>query len=479
MTRMWMDASRIPRIAFPLLFLVGTGHAFSADQTPPSKDWTFDTIKLKNGYVFKGLILEETQNGVRFQHVRRANGRATVSLTAVLRRGDIERIDKVSDADRELLRKRLAELDPTGEGERKRMEALELKIVGWNGHAKAGRRYDSDHFTLVSDAPEEIVRRAAVRLEQIYTAYAHYLPPRFPGGKATTIMLHPSLDEYQKILDGQGWKFQNPAFFDASSNRIVCGSNLVKLGKDLEAARQQNQDQRAKLDVAEARIRELFGKKPKELAIRMQDITRGRKTIVDADKYNDGVYDNATKRLFAILYHEAFHAYVCNFVYPPVRQPKDAGPPGELPRWLNEGLAQVFETAIVEAGELRVGHADKERLARVKEALRQGEMMPVKELLNSGPNQFIVLHRGDRIGSDRAYLASWALASFLTFDRRLLGSSNLDTFVRAINKNKNAEEAFAKLTGQKIADFEKDFHNWLTKLQPDGSLVESVGGKDR
>ena len=43
-----------------------------------------------------------------------------------------------------------------------------------------------------------------------------------------------------------------------------------------------------------------------------------------------------------------------------------------MPRWLNEGLAQIFETAIIEAGELRVGHADAERLARVKEEIRVG-----------------------------------------------------------------------------------------------------------
>jgi len=34
-----------------------------------------------------------------------------------------------------------------------------------------------------------------------------------------------------------------------------------------------------------------------------------------------------------------------------------------VPLWLDEGLAQIFETALVEAGELRVGHAERSRLA--------------------------------------------------------------------------------------------------------------------
>jgi hypothetical protein len=252
------------------------------------------------------------------------------------------------------------------------------------------------------------------------------------------------------------------------------------LGKDLENARQKHQERLAEIDKKEGELRQLYQKNPQALAQFLPDFQRYRKIITDADKYNDGVYDKATKRLFEILYHEAFHAYAANFVFPAVAKGASGdGPPGELPCWLNEGLAQIFETAIVEAGELRVGHADKDRLQQVKEALRVGEMMGVKELLTSSPKNFIVQHREDRIASDKRYLASWALASYLAFDRRVLGSANLDAFVRAVNQNENPEEAFARLTGQKLPDFEKEFHVWLAKLQPDGSLQEMVIGKDR
>jgi hypothetical protein len=454
--------------------------ALAAEPPPASKDWALDTVRLKNGTVFKGLVLEETVAGVRFQHVRRASGRPTVSMTTTLRRSDIARIEKIPDAERELLKGRLKELDPTGEGERKRMESLELKSADWGGRKNAGFRYDSDHFALVSGAPEEIVRRSAVRLEQVYTAYAHFLPPRHPVGRPTTILLYASLDEYRKLLNGQGLKLQNPAFFDPAGNRIVCGSNLQKLGDDLEKIRQSHREQRAELDRREAQLRQLYGKKPAELARHLQPLQEWRKDMAKADRYNDAVFDNDTRRLFATLYHEAFHAYVGNFVYPPCGQlARPDGPPGELPRWLNEGLAQVFETAIVEAGELRVGHADKERLLPAKEAVRKGELVPVRELIRTGQDQFLVRHADDRAASDRAYLASWALASYLAFDRRLLGTAALDEYVRAVNRKAKAEEAFARLVGQKLPDFERDFHAWLLKLQADGSLMESVTGKER
>ena len=106
------------------------------------------------------------------------------------------------------------------------------------------------------------MRRSAVRLEQIYIAYVHFLPPRFPGGKATTIMLYPSLDEYQKMLEKSGWQLKNQAFFNPESNRIFCGSNLVELGEDLKRTRLEHQKGRAELEKREAEIRRLYGKSP-------------------------------------------------------------------------------------------------------------------------------------------------------------------------------------------------------------------------
>ncbi len=399
-------------------------------------------------------------------------------MTTTLRLADIDRIEKLSEENRELLRSRLKELDPTGEGERKRMESLELEHCAWNGKPKGGWQYESDYFSLTSNAPEEVVRRSAVRLEQIYAAYAHFLPPRHPGGAPTAILLYPSIEAYRGMLKEHALDLQNPAFFNPDSNRIVCGSDLLKLGDDLEATRTQHRNLRAALDKQEGAYRALFGKKPMELTRRMQEIIEARKAIANADKHNDSLFDCATQRLFAILYHESFHAYVSNFVYPPLAGERSSHrDPGELPRWLNEGLAQIFETAIVEAGELRVGHTDRERLKKVKEAVRNEELLPVKEVLHSGAKAFLVRHRGERLASDRAYLTSWALSAYLFFRPSASGRAALDSFIRHINRGCDPELEFSKMTGQKLEAFERDFHAWVLKLPMEGSMLETA--KDR
>src|SRR5205814_206190 len=83
------------------------------------------------------------------------------------------------------------------------------------------------------------------------------------------------------------------------------------------------------------------GKVPAEL---LAPMAAAEKRIVETEKANDKVFIAVRDRLFTRLYHEAFHAYLGTFVYP-ARE-------GTLPHWFNEGLAQIFETAIMEVGEL-------------------------------------------------------------------------------------------------------------------------------
>jgi hypothetical protein len=384
---------------------------------------------------------------------------------------DVAGIEKLSDEDRAVLKAKLDEINP--EAEAHRIEKLDLKPVDWLGKKDGGLRYDSDYFSLISDAPEEVVRRAAYRLENVYAAYASYLPPRFAGGAPTVIHVHQTLAGYQKAVPG-GEALKNPAFYEPSANRVVCGTDLQKLGDDL--ARFHNEARQALDEIAkkEAEIIRLYAKKP-DLARFLQPYKEMRSRIANVARANDEVFEKATRQLFQTLYHEAFHAYAGSFVYPPNGKERTTSP-GELPRWLNEGMAQVFETAVFDAGELRIGHADKLRLEKAQDALRLKEFPPLKDMVTAGRDVFVVTHAGKRPDADRMYCATWALASYLMFERRVLGSTALDEFVRSINASTEPMAAFEKLCGQPPADFEKAFHAWLRRLLPNGSLLE-VGGK--
>ena len=429
-------------------------------------EWQFDQIRLNNGAVLRGLILDETPAGVRFQNVRRQRGRSTVVFTTTLGKAEIAAVERLSAADREVLRGRLRELAEAGPAEKLRAERLELEPIPWAGKAGAGRRYRSEHFVLESDAPDGVVRRAAGRLEQVYAAYARYLPPRAAPvahvpGSPTVIELFQSRAGYRARLDAEKLTFVNVACYDPATNRILCFSDLERLGDDLERVRQQHQQLRADLDKEEKELGRLY--RGPDLARVLIPIRATRKNLDAADRKNESLFDQATRQLFAVLGHEAFHAYLATVVYPS----PEPGPP----RWLNEGLAQIFETAVVEAGELRIGNADRERLSRAKEAVRKGELAPLARLLRSVKQDFLAAHAADRADTDMNYLTAWALAFHLTFERRLLGSTFLDRYFQALAKGSDPEAAFADLVGQPLPTFEAAFHQYLLQLQPDGTVA--------
>ena len=179
---------------------------------------------------------------------------------------------------------------------------------------------------------------------------------------------------------------------------------------------------------------------------------------------NRDAFERLNRPLYTTLYHEAFHAYLDSFVY--------ASQDTSVPRWLNEGLAQIFETALVETGELRVGHVDARRLGAVQDALRKKQFPSLEQILASEPKDFTVAHLSESLRSDRYFQSSWALAFYLNFERKLLGREALDRYVQALTRGTDRSEAFRTLVGQPLPEFEKQFQQFILSLRPDGTQKE-------
>ena len=441
-------------LVLPFLFTLAANPGNAKDT------WKFDRVTLTSGRVLQGLVESEDEKSISFKWIVQNPGSPTSVISTPIARGDIVEIKRVEDPkERESLIARITALDPATE--RQKIAKLDLKPFRGGEFTANGLSYTSKHFVLISDAKEEIVRRAAFRLEQIYAAYIRYFPPRHNGNRPTKIILYRSLAEYGQALKRMGRNILNPALYDPERNEIICASEVEDFGERLEKNKKEHQQLLERLREEEAELRKKNrGKLPPEAANRIE---ADRKKIEDAERKNQNLFESLTQRLFQTLYHESFHAYLANFVYH-----RDEA---EVPRWLNEGLAQIFETAILESGEIRVGHAELTRLTRAQEELKKGKLVSVAELLRSEPHRFIVAHGGQEAMSDRYYLASWAVAFYLTFDLHKLHSSEMTEYVSALKRGKDPVVAFSELVRLPVDKFEKAFHTYLTHLRPSGSAL--------
>ena len=246
-----------------------------ADPAPGGDDWKYDVVHLKTGDTLSGLIMDQDARHVVLRKIIRKPGAATLIFSDDIQRSEIDHIDPLSDDDRDKLAKRvqalirerealanqLKRLDPDASaGQLASDDGLELKPTPWVADPKVpALAYQSTYFRLVSDARPEVVRLAAIHLEQIYAAYVHLLPPRVAAPRPTTILLTQSLNDYRALVAQQGRNLFNPAYFDPAKNQIVCASDLQRLADALERVRREADKAFADLKDKEKELAQAFG----------------------------------------------------------------------------------------------------------------------------------------------------------------------------------------------------------------------------
>ncbi len=121
------------------------------------------------------------------------------------------------------------------------------------------------------------------------------------------------------------------------------------------------------------------------------------------------VYDIGPKRTLSALGHEGWHQFNSrHFKY-------------RLPSWLDEGVAMLFETSVSEGGLFRFDpSANLQRLGALKDTLRGGKPIPLRELVATSPGEALATDQAEAVMA--FYSQSYALVRFLRevdYGRRL------------------------------------------------------------
>ena len=435
--------------------------------------WSLDRVILKSGQVHEGLIETESEREIRFLEIRRPEGRAMYGVYLSLQVQEVASIERLSTRERHEVRQRFEEFRNRGRVEAGRMEDVALQAMQLGG--VRGWRYEGPWFALESTADEEITRRAIVRVEQVFAAYRQMMPPRVKPSQLPRILLFGSTSEYRAYLQAIRLPVENPAFFAAEANLVVAGSDLARFSTQLAQVRSQHDQLRQQVDSLRKALPDRLREKREQLERGRRSEADKRKTLLSLkrqyddeltaqqrlldsyDRKNASLFEEATSQMFATLYHEAFHAYLENYVYPQAST--------DVPRWLNEGLAQLFESGILEGSTLRVDAPHKKVLAALQADLKLPQPLALSTLLESDHRSFLVVHAARAEASTRHYIYSWGLAHYLAFEQPLLGTRQLDEFVDRGSARQPPIARFEKLVGRPLLEFEPQWRKYVQGLK--------------
>ncbi len=439
-----------------------------------NSDSGYEQVELKDHLRYAGLIESEDADWLTLICIVSPRGQP---MHLVIRPFDQRQISSVTRLDagkRALLAQRIEEFRNRAAIEAAGMEAIQLKPREAEGFSY--RHYGSKWFTLDSTADDQNTRRVIIRAQQIFAAYRQILPPRNGSSEPPRLVVLASMDQYQALLTKLGLKVKiaNPACLLEDQNLVAIGSDLARLTAVTSGITAQNAQLRGDLRDLEGRLKDRLrvvadnlhksGASSAEIAHEMtqerakfwKQLKNKRDELRKSDQQIDRLFKQSASQTLVRLYHEAFHAYLRNNVYPPQRY--------DVPPWLNEGLAVIFEGGLLEGNSLRVDAPNPVALKKLKADLAGPAPLGLEKLLFAGQDQFLLMAAVRPAAVDRYYVYAWGLAYYLTFEKRLLSSPALEKYLQPGNARLAPVPRFEQLIGKPLKQFEQEWQAYIRGL---------------
>lgn len=462
-----------------LLTIGWLGTTFVAGQVNPAQtpaplgnaQWPMEQVETHDGRRFQGLIESQDDYWLRMIRIFRPAGRPMYLVIQPVETSHIARVERLEPEQRETLRRRIHEFRHRAVIEGGRMDAVRLSLIkrgGLHFHRYRGRWFD-----LESTVDELTTRRIIVRADQVFTAYRQLLPARVEPPRPLRLVILKSMDEYRGFLARLGLNLENPACYLREPNLVVVGSDLATHAATLSQIEARHEAIHKELEGLQEALPErlaALGDQLRQQGHPRSHITRllliERRKIEDqlaekqreldrCDRENARTVRDIARRMFARLYHEAFHAYLENYVYPAQQY--------KVPHWLNEGLAVLFSGGLLESDTLRVDAPNREALDRLQADLLGDSPLPLAALLEADSQAFLLVDNV-RAPAQRNYVYAWGLTYYLAFERRLLDDPALTAFVTP-SEGASPVRRFEELVGMPLSEFEATWRAYMLKLR--------------
>lgn len=162
------------------------------------------------------------------------------------------------------------------------------------------------------------------------------------------------------------------------------------------------------------------------------------------------------QRIAHVAQHEGFHQFAHAFFG------------GDLPPWLNEGLAEFFGECIVEGSTVVIGQASPQVLEGVRRVAAAGRHLPFVELLQMDDTRWNAAVRGGTAALQ--YQQSWSMVHFLVYGDGGKYQSAFQRMLQMVNGGtlpyQAMRQAFGLASDADVRDFEARWVEHAKAAQP-------------
>jgi hypothetical protein len=453
-----------------------------------------DQITYVSGRKVSGVVVKEDSTYLNMVSVERFKDRTAVMAT-MIQTNKIAAKALVAGEYRPILNARLAAYREIMSGRSSRPATFLSKEIKREGEIV--RCIETDNFLIESTAPWRFVTESAIKLDAMAKGYEDYFRKPVTPGPQVKVILAGSLPEYEAIQKAIcGTVVLNPAFYIPVPNVIVGYSDLAQWNKAVAEVNANNSEFVGKIQEIKRRVDEAVVRVDSQIHAAQESINgqvranRGNPAVgkwakdqqatldrqvaeiqkaIAADrallrKYESQVngaseknlklLNDVTKEMYETLAHEAFHSFFRNRV-------KDMNHATVNVRWLDEGLAMYFESAVFDGVDLLPGAPNKRWIGILQDCQKNNLLVEIGRLFKGTGDDFLVKSAAQTQRSDMFYCESWYLVRQLTENGMLSSPDAMAKYVADIAAGKDADAAFKQLTGHEVDEIWKSYAAYL------------------
>ncbi len=168
------------------------------------------------------------------------------------------------------------------------------------------------------------------------------------------------------------------------------------------------------------------------------------------------VEGGSRRRTYEVLQHEGFHQFAWHAIGP------------KLPVWLNEGLAQYFESAVIADGQMALGMISRPRVEKVQLAIKADHVLALDKLMSITGEEWAKSLREDPDHAGLLYAQSWSVAYFLIHGDDGAHQQTLFDYLKRLSNGDRPDDALLLSFGRSgLRTLDEQWRAFASTQRPD------------